>query len=89
MSDDAITIDTLKLMIIKSLNLEGVTPDMIDADAPLFGGGLGLDSVDALELVITLEKTLGIKIRSEEVDPETFGTVNRILEFILSRRTAE
>ena len=57
--------DEVKEFIISTLKLEDVTPDSIDADAPLFGAGLGLDSVDALELGVALHKTYGIKIDSK------------------------
>ena len=53
----------LKKMIVTSLNLDGITPERIADDEPLFGDGLGLDSVDALELVVALEKEFGISIR--------------------------
>lgn len=53
----------LKKEIIEALNLEDITPEDIDADAPLFGSGLGLDSIDALELIVLMEKKYGIKSR--------------------------
>jgi acyl carrier protein len=83
------TEDGLKRLIIDSLQLEGYTPEMIGDDEPLFGAsGLGLDSVDALELVVSLEKTLGIRIRSEDIDPATFSTVRGILGWVTRRVTA-
>jgi acyl carrier protein len=88
-SDAAITVDSLKQLIIESLNLDGVTPEMIGEDDALFGDGLGLDSVDALELVIALEKKLGVKIRSHEIDPQAFASVNSMMEFIQSRSAGE
>ena len=57
-------IEKLKLQIIDALNLEGMTPDDIDNDAPLFGEGMGLDSIDALELIVVLDKNYGIKLKS-------------------------
>jgi len=88
-SDRVLTVDTLKHLIIESLNLEGVTPDMIGEDDPLFGDGLGLDSIDALELVIALEEKLGVKIRSHEIDPQVFASVNSILRYVESRAAQE
>lgn len=54
----------LKQYIIEALNLEDMTPDDIDNDAPLFGEGLGLDSIDALELIVLMEKHYGIRLAS-------------------------
>jgi acyl carrier protein len=62
--------------------LEGLTPESIDDEQPLFGEGLGLDSVDALEIMVALEKELGIKISSNEIDPADFATVGSIHRFI-------
>lgn len=57
-------IEQLKRQIIESLNLEEMTTDDIETDAPLFGEGLGLDSIDALELIVLMEKQYGIKLTS-------------------------
>jgi len=57
----------LKTLIIETLHLEDVTPESITDDEPLIGGGLSLDSIDALELVVTLEKEFGVKISSRGV----------------------
>ena len=89
MAEAAPTVDSLKRLIIESLNLEGVTPDMIGEDDPLFGDGLGLDSVDALELVVALEQKLGVKIRSHEIGPQVFASVNSMLRFVESRMAQE
>lgn len=75
--------ERLKKLIIASLNLDGVTPDAIGDDDPLFGGELGLDSVDALELVVALEKSYGIKIRSHEVDPKAFSSVSSLGKLVM------
>lgn len=74
--------ERLKKLIIESLNLEGMTPEMIENDAPLFGDGLGLDSVDALELVVTLEKEFSIRIEGEETTREAFASVSAMAAFI-------
>ena len=58
----------LKEQIIKALNLEEMTPEDIETDAPLFGEGLGLDSIDALELIVLLEKKYGIKTLSARTE---------------------
>jgi acyl carrier protein len=75
----------LKRLIVESLNLDGLTPDRIADDAPLFGEGLGLDSVDALELVVALEKEYGISIQSHEVDRKVFASVGTLADFIERR----
>jgi acyl carrier protein len=75
----------IKQLIVDSLHLEGMRPEMIDDDTPLFGEGLGLDSVDALELVVALEKEFGIKIKSQEIGREVFSSVSTLSEFIEAR----
>lgn len=77
----------LKQIIVDSLHLEGTTPESIGDREPLFGDGLGLDSVDALELVVALEKEYGIKIRSDEIDPEAFADVASLSRFVALRRS--
>ncbi len=72
----------LKRLIVESLNLDGLTPDNIADDAPLFGQGLGLDSVDALELVVALEQEYGITIESHELDRTVFTSVASLGEFV-------
>ncbi len=78
-------IEKLKLQIITALNLEEITPEDIDSDAPLFGEGLGLDSIDALELVILLEREYGIRMEDPKANKEVFRSVRTIAEFIISR----
>ena len=65
----------LKEEIIDALNLEEVTPADIDNDAPLFGEGLGLDSIDALELIVLLEKKYGIRLSNPQEGKEVFKSV--------------
>jgi acyl carrier protein len=79
------TTERLKQILVASLHLEGVSPDSIGDSERLFGEGLGLDSVDALELVVALEKEYGIKIRSDEVTPEVFSTVASLARFVEAR----
>ncbi|WP_199099244.1 phosphopantetheine-binding protein [Dyella sp. ASV21] len=55
----------LALLIVESLNLDSVTADQIDPDAPLFGGDLGLDSIDALEIALAVSKRYGFQLRSD------------------------
>jgi acyl carrier protein len=85
MSEALATPSRIKRLIVTSLNLDGVQPETIDDDAPLFGEGLGLDSVDALELVVALEKEFGIKIKSQELGREVFSSVASLSQFIEGR----
>lgn len=65
--------------------MEGITPEMITDDGPLLGGGLGLDSVDALEIVVALEKEYGVEIKSEELSPQVFASVATLARFVSER----
>jgi acyl carrier protein len=78
----------LKSLIISTLALEGVTPEAIVDDAPLFGEGLGLDSIDAIELGVAVRKRYGISIDSESGDPRRhFASVSALADFIAAHRT--
>ena len=77
----------LKKLIINTLKLEDVTPGDIEDDAPLFGEGLGLDSIDALELVVALEKTYKVFIPDSEVGKKVFRSVNALAEFVRQQST--
>jgi acyl carrier protein len=85
MSEAVATPVRIKRLIVESLNLEGMKPEMIEDEAPLFGEGLGLDSVDALELVVALEKEFGIRIKSQEIGREVFSSVSTLSQFIEGR----
>ncbi|MCQ2606294.1 MAG: phosphopantetheine-binding protein [Bacteroidales bacterium] len=77
----------LKKEIIEVLNLEEITPEDIDTDAPLFGEGLGLDSIDALELMMLMQKNYGIKVDNSEKGKEIFKSIRVMAEFISNNRT--
>ena len=77
----------LKQQIIEALNLEEMTPDEIETDAPLFGDdGLGLDSIDALELIVLMEKRYGIKLASPAEGKAIFQSVKTIAEYVNENR---
>jgi acyl carrier protein len=75
-------IDKLKEEIIEQLNLEDVKKEDIDSDAPLFGSGLGLDSIDALELIVLLEKNHGIKVANPQDGKKIFESVRTMAAYI-------
>lgn len=76
----------LKTMIIDTLRLEDVTVGEIENDAPLFREGLGLDSIDALELVVAIEKTFNVVIEDEDVGRKAFASVLALAGFIQQER---
>ena len=79
----------LKQLIIKTTGLEaeGVTPEEIDVDQPLFVEGLGLDSIDALELSVALEANYGINISDSETARQAFATITTLSDFVSQNRT--
>ncbi len=72
----------LKKMIIDTLRLEEITAEEIKDDAPLFKEGLGLDSIDALELVVAIENIFNVIIEDEDVGKRAFASVNALARFI-------
>lgn len=78
----------LKEALIESLNLEDITLEEIENDAPLFGDeGLGLDSIDALEIILILERNYGIRIANPAEGKSIFYSVRTLAEFITANRT--
>lgn len=77
----------LKTQIIEVLNLDEVKPEDIDENAPLFGEGLGLDSIDALELIVLMEKDYGIKLANAAAGKEIFKSVASMAQYISANRT--
>jgi acyl carrier protein len=77
----------VKELIVRRLKLD-IDPTSIQDDAPLFGEGLGLDSIDALELVLGLEQEFGIKVEDEEVGVKAFASVNALVDFIEQKKIA-
>ena len=73
---------TLKQQIIDSLNLQGMKPEEIDDNAPLFGEGLGLDSIDSLELMVLLERNYGIKIEDAREGRKILNSVQTMADYI-------
>lgn len=80
-------IKELKERIIEVLNLEEMSVEDIDTDAALFGDGLGLDSIDALELIVMMEKHYGIRLANPAEGKEIFKSVATIAEYVKNNRT--
>lgn len=78
--------DRIRKLIVEKLRLETVKPEDIKDDMPLFGEGLGLDSIDALELVVALEKEFGVTIGDEEVGAKAFQSLNALASFIQEKK---
>lgn len=78
----------LKRQIIEALNLKHLTPAAIGDDQPLFGEGLGLDSIDALELIVLLQQQYKVKIDNPQDGPKIFRSVRTIAEFITANKPA-
>ncbi len=81
-------IEKIKQLIIERLKLADMTPEMIENDSPLFGEGLGLDSIDALELVLGLEKEFGVIIPDAEVGKKVFQSVRTMAQYVLEHQGA-
>jgi len=80
-------IPKVKNLIITSLRLKNIRPEDIKDNAPLFGEGLGLDSIDALELVVALEKEFSIKIPDEDVGKDAFTSVSALANYIKKNKS--
>jgi acyl carrier protein len=84
MSDNLIS--EVKQLIIDSLRIEGMSPDEIETDAPLFGEGLGLDSIDALQLVVAMEKQYGVVVPDAATGAVVFASVSSMADYIREHR---
>jgi acyl carrier protein len=79
-------ISKLKKDLIEQLNLADVNPDDLQADTPLFGEGLGLDSIDSLEISVLLERKYGVKITDSAEGRRVFQSLRTIAEFVMEKR---
>jgi acyl carrier protein len=85
MSD--VLLSEITTLIIEGLQLEDITADEIDINAPLFGDGLGLDSIDALEIAVLLERKYGVKITSDDVgNKDIFASISSLVDFVAKNR---
>lgn len=80
-------IEQVKKLIVDSLRIEGMSPAEIETDAPLFGDGLGLDSIDALQLVVAMEKEFGVVVPDAATGTRVFRSVRSMAEYIAEQRT--
>jgi acyl carrier protein len=80
-------IEPVKQLIISALRIDGMTPTDIDSDAPLFGDGLGLDSIDALQLVVAMEKEYGVVVPDAATGTKVFQSVRSMAGYIAEHRT--
>jgi acyl carrier protein len=79
----------LARLIVEALNLEDVAPGQIEPEAPLFGDGLGLDSLDMLELSMAVEQKYGVKLRSDDPENEKiFASLRSLSEYIRLHRSS-
>lgn len=79
----------LAQLLVESLNLEEVDPGQIDPDAPLFNTGLGLDSIDALELALAIGKTYGVQLRSDDDDNQRiFASLRALSAYVQANKTS-
>ena len=81
-------INQIKVELIKALHLDGMKPEDLDADAPLFGeGGIGLDSIDALEIIVMLEKNYGIRLSNVSEGKAIFKSIRSIAEYVKEHKS--
>lgn len=78
----------LKTLLVENLNLQGVTVEQIKDDAPLFGGDIGLDSLDAVEIVVILQRHFGVEIKDMDVGRRVFQSVNTLAEYVYEKTHA-
>lgn len=79
--------DQLKRLIVETLALEDVTPESIETDAPLFGEGLGLDSIDALEIALAVHSKFGVKtVANDEKNREYYHSIRSLAEFVRTKQ---
>lgn len=77
--------EKLKVLLVDQLSLDDVTPEEIEDDGELFGEGLGLDSLDAVEIVVLLQRNFGLEVKDMEQSREVFRSVNTLAEYIYAK----
>ncbi len=79
--------EILKVKLIEQLSLEDVKPEEITDELPLFGEGLGLDSLDAVEIIVLLQRNFGVEVKDAQESREIFQSVNTLAEYIYQQKT--
>ena len=79
-------IEKLKIELIDTLGLSDITPEEIDPTAPLIGEGLGLDSIDTLELIVLMERNYGVKIENLKMGREVFASLTSMAQYITDHK---
>ena len=79
---------TLKVKLIEQLSLEDITPEEIEDDMPLFGDGLGLDSLDAVEIIVLLKRNFGVEVKDAQESRAIFQSVNTLADYIAQQKNA-
>lgn len=80
--------ECLKVLLVEQLSLEDITPEEIGDDMQLFGEGLGLDSLDAVEIVVLLQRNFNLEVKDLEKSREVFTSVNTLAEYIYEQQSA-
>ncbi|MDH3981542.1 MAG: phosphopantetheine-binding protein [Kiritimatiellaceae bacterium] len=77
--------EKLKVLLVDQLALEDVTPEEIENNSELFGEGLGLDSLDAVEIVVMLQRNFGLEVKDMENNREVFRTISTLAEYVYEK----
>ncbi len=80
--------EKLKVLLVDQLSLEDITPEEIEDDAELFGEGLGLDSLDAVEIVVMLQRNFGMEVKDMEKSREVFRTIATLADYVYEKTEA-
>lgn len=80
--------EKLKVLLVDQLSLEDITPEEIGDDSELFGEGLGLDSLDAVEIVVMLQRNFGMEVKDMEKSREVFRTIGTLADYVYEKTEA-
>ena len=80
--------EKLKVLLVDQLSLDDVTPEEIEDDSELFGEGLGLDSLDAVEIVVMLQRNFNLEVKDMEKNREVFRTISTLADYVYEKTEA-